>query len=484
MKVYLFTVEALDELDVPQTLRFASGSYDADGEDWEYRLKQPALYTTSAFSGGILSDSRSGFGETVIVNPDGAMNYLTDYAFDGRDAKLFIYDKDTDTLELLLSGTVSIASFEKNTISFKLRDPQEELSLEHPQDIYLGNNILPDGLEGVEGDIKGKRKPKVFGSVSNASPYVVNTTKLIYQVSTNSCTVTNVYDRGVMLTKGTDYVDLIELESTAPAAGEFRTYEGYFRLGTTSSGTITCDAEGVNTLVGDVFEEIVTEVGYVVDSADITTINTYGEVGIYLKENKKTSDMLDLLSASIGGYWTFDLTQTITIKILEAALIEELEIEDYEILDITRTATGAGSNGIPIYKITLQADNVETIQNDLAGAVNEDTRSRLANKYREATSVSTVVKTRHPLSLEKIIPTALRSIDSAQDVADRLLALLSVRRDLLQVTFNFDDIHNVRIGTNIKITITRFGYQDGKVFKVLGLTIDAKKNRATVNLFG
>lgn len=484
MKVYLFTVEALDELDAPQTLRFASGSYDADGLDWEYRLKQPALFTTSAFSGGVLSDSRSGFGESVILNPDGAMNYLTDYAFDGRVAELFIYDKNTDTLTKLLSGTVSVASFDRSSISFKLRDPQEELNLEHPQDLYLGNNSLPAGLEGVATDIKGKRKPKVYGEVLNASPYLVNTSRLIYEVSSLSCTVNNVYDRGVALTKGTDYISLAELESTPPAAGNFRVYQGYFRLGSSPTGTVTCDATGANVLVGDVFDEIVQEGGYTVVAADVTAINAYGEVGIFLKDTKRTSELLDLLAASVGAYWTFDLSRVINIKILEAALTEDIELDDYEVLAISRSATGAGPNGLPAYKVTVKADKIETIQNDLAGAVSDVTKARLANEYRDSVATSTATKTRHLLADEVVIQSALRNLTDSQAVADRLLTLLSVRRDLLEVTFKYDEINAAVIGTNIKITIDRFGYESGKVFKVLGLTIDAKKNQMTVNLFG
>lgn len=484
MKIYLFTVEALDELDNPVTLRFASGEYNYDGEDWEVRLKQPALFTTSAFSGGVLSDSRSGFGEAVIVNPDGGLNYLADYAVDGRLAELYLFDNDTNVSVLLLSGTVSIASFDRESISFKLRDPQEELELEHPQDVYLGNNVLPSGLEGVEGDIKGKKKPKVFGDVENASPYLVNTSKLIYEVSTNVCSVSAVYDRGVLLTKGTDYVDLTALEATAPSAGQFRSIGGYFRLGASPTGTVTCNAESTNTLLGDVFKEITLEGGYVADATDVTNMNAYGVVGIYLNEDKSTANLLDVLAGSAGAYWTFDLSQNVLIKILDVSLTEDLEVNEYEILGISRRSVGAGKNGLPYYKVTIQADKIETPQNDLAGAVSEVFKARIANQYRDVISESASVKTRHPLSGEITVQSTLRSLVDAKVVSDRLLSLLSVRRDLVELTLRLDDVNTIKIGTDIKVITPRYGYDSGRIMKVLGLTINAKKNEVTLDLFG
>ncbi|WP_328716773.1 hypothetical protein VO226_16100 [Halomonas elongata] len=68
----------------------------------------------------------------------------------------------------------------------------------HPMESYDGSNVLPDGLEGTEDDIAGEPKPQVWGEVRNATPVQVNTSKLIYQVSSLSdCTVTAVYDKGL-----------------------------------------------------------------------------------------------------------------------------------------------------------------------------------------------------------------------------------------------------------------------------------------------
>jgi hypothetical protein len=85
--------------------------------------------------------------------------------------------------------------------------------------------------------------------VFNVQPPLVDSAKLIYQVHDGQASdVSAVRDRGVAITKGADYADAADLNTTAPAAGTYRTLKSssgsYFRLGSTPAGTVTADVLG------------------------------------------------------------------------------------------------------------------------------------------------------------------------------------------------------------------------------------------------
>ena len=130
------------------------------------------------------------------------------------------------------------------SLRLRLRDRLSEFDKAHQRVQYLGNNVLPNGLEGTADDIKGKTKPKVYGKVFNIEPMMVNTSKLIYQASDSDVyDIPNVYDKGAALTRGSDYADSAAMLATAPSPGQYKACpsEGYFRLGAAPEGTVTCD---------------------------------------------------------------------------------------------------------------------------------------------------------------------------------------------------------------------------------------------------
>lgn len=492
-RIWLLTVEALDENNIPTTLRFSSGDYTDDlGNYYDLRIKQPALFTTSAFAGSVLqTGSRVAIGETVLINADGELNYLADYAVDGREAILSLLD-EFGVITVILRGTVSNLQFENLTVGVRLRDPQAEFDLEFPQNEYLGNNIPPDGLEGTEDSIKGTLKPQCFGSVRSITPVLVNPQKLIYEahdLSSNPSVdveVVAVYDKGVLITKHSHQSTLFDFLNVTVPAGQYTTYEGYFRLHTPPVGQVTCDVDSTLNLLGDVFENLMGLVGKTVEPSDVTFLNTFGVAGYYLKQKTNTSKILDLIAQSIGGYWYFDLTGNVRVKQLENPSTPTVEIFDYEIGQVSRSKTGAGSNGVPIHKVKLKYDKIETVQNDLADSVDDNYRARVSVAFREAISESPATKTRHPLSEEIVIETLLTDATEAQFQADRLVSLLSVRRDFVSCTVRLDAATSqlLEIGQDIKLNTYKLGYDLGKNFTLIGYTLDARLSRAELSLFG
>lgn len=214
---------------------------------WEERVKTPGLLRQSMFSSGRTSgESEVGYGVIELVNNDGALDHLIDYAFDGWPLKIYTLEDENapfSSAVVRFSGTMEQAEFDDTLMVLRVRDLMQSLDKPIQTVTYAGTNVGASGLEGSSDSLKGKVKPLTFGTVFNVAPAQANTTALIYQVNDGPISTCNVFDRGIALTKGTDYTSVTDMTGNVPAAGTYRVYPagGYFRLGSTPSGMVTAD---------------------------------------------------------------------------------------------------------------------------------------------------------------------------------------------------------------------------------------------------
>ncbi len=484
MTLWAVDIAALDGSNAAETLRFASGDYTQVESGpahyyYDLRLIQPALFQVRANTGPILPNGgRSSIGQVELLNTDGGLDYLADYAVDGR--AMTVRQIVDGTPSTFLTATVERMTFSGQRVIFTLRDPLAALDDAIAANAFAGNNVLPDGVEGTADDIGGTRKPLVFGSIINASPVLVNTSKLIYQVHDGSdVTVTAVRDRGVALTFESTATDLTDLLTTAPAAGYWRTFEGYISLGSAAQ-SITCDAARDDIGAGDVFDELATLAGFAFNATDIAAVNALGDVGLYVTADTTYKAAMESIAHGCGSYFALDDGGEIRVIALAAPAAADISVEDWQLATLDRPAVGSGSNGLPIYKVTVQADAVATVQTDVAAsAVNP---ARYASEYRSAVATDTAIKTRHPLSAELIIPSPLRDLADAQAVADNLLPLLKMRRDVVECGVKNLDVSELFVGATVTVNTTRLGYP--RSFVLLGWRLDANANRTYLNLWG
>lgn len=196
----LFTVDALDANNVKETLRFSDGKYiDGSGIPYEPYIADAPIISVMANDGGLFDMfSERSIGDIALHNIDGSLNYLADYAVDGRTAIVSWFDGATVTQRFI--GTVGGMNDANDQVIFSLKALQEALNIKHPMEVYAGTNMLPVGIEGTDDTIKGNNKPKVLGDCRNISAVLVNSSLLIYQVSSrDDCRITAVYDEGVLL---------------------------------------------------------------------------------------------------------------------------------------------------------------------------------------------------------------------------------------------------------------------------------------------
>jgi len=258
MNCYLAEItHAIDAAGTTLVFRASNAEYNTRPSDnpanthYANRVKQPGLVRRDMFSSGKTSGRTSiGHGQFVFVNADGAYDYLLPYAVDGRSFVLKYGDSagSYSSFTTVLKGTMEQADYSEDFIYYRVKDKLYVYDNPLAQTLYAGTNAAPAGVEGLPADIKGQVKPIILGSVLNITPVLVNSSRLIYQVSNFSVAdISNVYDKGLALTRGADYPDLATMDSVggAPAAGQYRVWPqgGYFRLGSSPAGQITCDAK-------------------------------------------------------------------------------------------------------------------------------------------------------------------------------------------------------------------------------------------------
>lgn len=519
MRLWLLEIEALDQNDDPVTLRYST-HFKSTPNPYEVRLLEAPIFQVSA-SSGLIGQSQSGYGEAVLANMDGGLDYLADYAVDGRTCRLTLVSTDeqfeSGEIDLLavdsngdllnvdssgshlivgansvtaFLGTVHSLAWQENTVLVRLRDGREALERPHPYNTYAGDNVLPAGVEGTEDDIVGLMKPKVYGAAANVKPVLVNSSQYIIQIHDGSSFLIGaVYDQGVLLTEAASQpeANAAALEASTPASGEYTWYAGLAKLGAVPSEATMSGGRTDANQAGEVFELIAGEAGYSVESSDITALDALGVARIYMDREMTTASMLDRIARSFGCWWTVLPSGTIRVRQLdEPSSSPSITIEHHQIVSIARPQIASGATGLPVWRVTLACDQIEYVQNVFAASAPGARQARFSNKYRHAIASDSATQTRHPLADELYIESDIRNLTEAQAVADHLLDLFKVRRDFVRVDCYLASnvLAALTIGTSVKLVTTKFGYSAGRNFLVLGFRIDGRRERATLELWG
>lgn len=218
--LYVIELKAYDPVvGGERTLYYANRGFSSTPSDtpadtfFAGRVSKPALARRELFAGGTTRGrSRVGYGDLVLVNGDGALDFLKDCGVDGRDVIVRrgqVGAAYPSAFKTMLVGTMAAAQVGADIVTVKLRDQQFLLDVPLQPNLFAGDNVLPDGLEGTAEDLQGKPKPRCFGRPLNVAPPCVNTSKLIYQLNDGPVAAVSVYDRGMPLSltpHGFDYV--------------------------------------------------------------------------------------------------------------------------------------------------------------------------------------------------------------------------------------------------------------------------------------
>ncbi len=509
-QIYVADITAYDPaLPGLRTLRYCTGiGYTTRAADspahtfYEPRIQQPANMQRSLASGaGTRGATRVGYGELVLVNLDGGLDGLVDYGFDGRPISIKLGTMrpwQSPVWTTVITGTMARADFSWSQLTISLRDRQAELDTPLQTVTYAGNNSLPSGVEGVATDIKGKEKPRLYGYGWQLSPVLVNTSRLIYQISDAALqSVTAVYDRGAALTAGATYSSQADMETNAPSAGQYRVWlaGGMFRLGGSPAGQITCDAidgaTSADRTAAQLAKQVLLDAGISsgdISSSDVSSLDsaTSAEAGYWLNSAATGKQVLDAVLGSVGAWWGVDRLGKFRMARFEAPSGTPVaSLNEVEIIKIDRIS--GADVAIPVWQVTLSYQPyATTTTSDLAGSVSDARRAELAEAVRKVTAADVSVKTLHPLAETLEVETNLADATAAQTEANRLLALYKVRRDTLsvRVALDADLAAAIDLGAVVSVAVPRYGYGSGRLMRVTSIRTDLRNGMLDLTLWG
>lgn len=482
------------------------------------RVSQPGLLQRAMYrGGGTRGDINIDSGVIQLANADGALDPLWDYAFDGQPWKLWDYSAYTGVVHAGVDeGAIEQATFSDDKITFNVRSFSHVLDEQLLANVYLGNNSLPNGIEGTANDIKGQSKPLCAGINKNITPVLVNTSKLIYQVDGQRGLLTGfsitVYDKRSALTRGADYTSQTDMQNNAPSAGQYRVWPsgGCFRLGSSPIGQITADVTNPADLsVGSTFCEVSSVLSLLANQVIEQALTDDCDCGIYLTEPITRLNAMSMVARSVNGClrWLTNFPGSgIGLGFLITQLTEPaslpytpdaapLELDEDSILSINRVVPADTERGIPVGRVTVNYAKNYTVMTptDLAGVALAD-QNFCSREYRSA--VASVALPAWPHPTEFVVDSLLATEADAQAEADRLLALHSVRRDTLVVTIPGEvarsvtsavggpDPYIVTLQSQVTVTYPRFGLDAGKTFLVIGMTEDHAADTFELTLWG
>lgn len=514
---YLVEISCLDANDVARTLYLSSGGYTTTPADtppnqyYEPRISDIGPFTQNIFAAGYTTGSTAdvGYGSIALSNADGALDEWLDYAFDGRTCvikRLPIHTASYNTATTIFTGTIERLDAENAWSGFRLRVYDNRLLLDRPlqTNVYAGTtNSAGATAEGTV-DLRDSPKPLAYGKVYQIPAVQVNAYDHIYQVNDGPVVSISVYDGAVPLITGSDYATLALLQAASVSGGTYATCLslGLFKLGSSPSKVITADVVEAATTstryAGSIVRRILEKAG--VDqqrvdaaSADAVDADAPYECGIWLNDTTNAIDAISAVLASVGGWMVPNHLGVFTFGRMDEPETTAESTIDYEtdiILtdggDISITANPDTDGGLPAWRVIVSYARVYQTQDGASvhGCVDDDFRGFVAKELRETKVESAAVRTRHPLSTEMRIETALTSITDAVSEAARRLTMYSVRRDLIHISIPAADAAAKILGSTTKLTLPRFGYEAGRQMVVIGREDDLTNERVKLVLWG
>lgn len=329
---------------------------------------------------------------------------------------------------------------------------------------------------------------------SGSNPIAYNTSSGVTILATS----TGVYRSEPFSRAYASQADLLD-DTLAPAPGAAGVYlaGGYFRLGATPSGLVTCDAtEGVTTAdrtVAQLYKRLLVRKGKSTSeysTTDVTALDSAANyvAGDWFFGEESYAAVFDRLVESVGASWYVDRSGVYRIKQLVAP--PSSSVLDLVANDLKRKLQVVSSNdigqGLPSYKTILHYQkNYVVMSTDLAASVSTTTRVFLSNEWREKVSTDAAVQTRFLLALQSTVDSLLNSAANAATEVARVQTLRGVQRRLFELVVDFnDETQNVDLFDTLKVTHSRYNLSGGMYATVLGIADDGQGRERVLTVWG
>lgn len=512
--VWLVELTGFTDASTSAVYRFATRRYMTARTDspadtyYEDRVQSIGLLTRAMFANGqsgarATTQAQVGFGSIRLVNIDGALDAIFDNpAISFRERQVLVYRLEQGLpyaqAKLMIRGAISQAARAKEFVEVSIKDRLYELQSPHVTTLFLGNNALPNGVEGVT-DIQGKAKPVIYGKVLQVGAICVNTSRLEYQVSTRAIQSGIAYDGGGVLTAGADYTSQVDMETTAPSAGQVRWWPagGMFRLGSTPARMVTVDIVGdtsANSTAAQILKRMALDRGIAagdISAADVTALDALNSAvcGIYIDDQANTVDLMDQIARSVGAWYGFDRLGVLRMGRFDAptgtasAVVANWNAESVDSL--------TNGEDVPTATINVRYARYYDTQSptELVGSVTMAQRSDFGQAFRVSSYTGTLSPNPHKRTLVATRDTLLTAKADADAEATRLFGITGVpRRTHLAkgVRLDGDIFDNVDLGTKLALRWPRYLMDNtaGTLRVVIGAEYDLLANSCNLTLWG
>lgn len=444
----------------------------------------------------------AGRGDLRLINAGGIIDWLlTDYAVNGQ--QVLVYSGNDDARDfpadytLMHSARARAAVGGWDLITIQLTDDLAKLKRPLLDKTYAGDNLLPSGTEGLASDLKGRRKPRVYGRVQNISPYYVNTSRLIYQVSDQPASVTAAYSRGVAWAADPPYAAFADLQNDAlePANSKYKVYSGaegcFVRLGSVPSGTFTVDAETTETRCGELLKTICIDAGVSpsdISADDVAHINAdTSPCGVWVTDDMTGLDAANQIASASAVYFRFNRLGTLRMGRIEPpGGTPDYTIKPHYVAAMDIVTLNDTENGAPAGSVTVEYSKNYTVQNDLAGTAAQDRAAFAAAEWRNATDADSAIRDIYADAPDITVQSSTMDEAKAAALATTLLGQLSGRL-AIEVTIKIDESQMfaaIDIGNTVHLRYPRFGLQAGRNFVIIGIVYHSAASEITLRLLG
>lgn len=452
-KCVLLEVSVLDTTE--KTLYFSSRPFNNSANIYSPVLNGDSITIFERMS--LSNGSGTTIGDIELNNADAALDGHLGYVWSMRPCRLYFGDVrwNRSDFQLIFDGiTEDIGSRDRDVVNITVRDKLQRLNVPLSETVLGGSTQNKDVL-----------LPLTFGECFNITPLLIDPATLKYQVHNGKIErVIEVRDNGV------------NVANTANVTA------GTFVLTKQNFGLITASVQGDknitwNTNCADMISYVVQNYGYSdtkflsseIDTANFTAYkaNNTSALGIYVDSSTTVLDVVSQLAASTGGQLVISQTGKLQLQKIDLSSSPTESITDKDIvlnsLQISQKLQVQGS-----FRVGYARN--WTIQEQLETNLSTKAKNILKKEFREVYAEDSTVKTNYKQLREtERIDTLLLKETDASALANYMLNIYKTPRFVYQMQV-VQRFLNVRLGTVVTLTHSRFGLSSGKTGQIIGIS--------------
>ncbi|HEC12321.1 MAG TPA: hypothetical protein ENI80_03585 [Acidiferrobacteraceae bacterium] len=480
--------------DLDETVRLSTFGFTSEPSDtpanepYEARVKSALNFERHMYrrGGRIGRSSQPSFGEIVLVNLDRALTKYTNpaqYLIRGRKVTAML--GGTEDYALVDFGT---PLKEGRVKDFVARNGQLRLLIRDLQELFE-RAVQPNkyaGTGGNEGgaELKDKNKPIGYGDIFNCPGVPIDPANGVWQLHDGKIkSLKAVRDKGLVKTLTTDYtVDL----NTGLVTLLFTPTDVRFDFEGDNTGSVYVES------FADILERVVEAItGLTVNSTAVTTMNTANSAPCnYWCGTEKISirQMLDDLADGPGAFFGDNFNAQVDLGRLEAPsgtpaieFFGNQGIASGNVNNILAGTLEPVATVEPCHTLRQAYQRNWGVQSrdSLDASVSEADKDKYSTEWRFKSDSDATVLDDYPEAKEQTWYGGFSNAADADTESQRKFALYKVAQEVFKFTARAIPF---KLGINdvIKITHTDHNLSTGKLFRVLGLAIDADSRKVEV----